>query len=769
MRNSVTIDSFGIIFLGWPSLPTQPNLTLPKGWGVHAAPDFEALKSLLNQGFRGTILTRFGPNAFSLADYLEDAQLELPVGALGEQAAGADVSRFMSRNPAYRYFEITDTQGIEAWLHAQQSPPAQQNRQSIRDYLFQALNTSIIGVVHSHWDGRILEANQTFLDMLGYTRQDLQDGLLDWRNLTPPEYRQKGDKAFKQLIEQGSVPSFEKQYFRKDGSRVDALIGIIGSFPQESDYADTCLVFVLDISQVKANERELHKSQASLLRSQRVAKLGSWLYDAHEHNWYASEEFYHILGAPPNTAFDTKAKYLEYVHPEERELWSRTLDELLAGKSEIALEYRIIRPDGQIRKVRSLAEASFDERGKLLQVCGIIQDITESAQTQEALMLLTAQQEALLDNIPDMVWLKDCNFKYITSNDVLAKFLGCSKEEVKGKRLEDFVTGDFAKSQREMDEQVLETGQRLSREDCYTYPDGRKIWLESIKSPIFDGEGNVIGITGIGRDITQRKEYEEALQSSHELLEKKVIERTNELQAANQTLKENEKLRSTFISSLTHDLKTPLIAQKHMLELLQEQCKHEAGKIAFLCHGLIENNENLLDMVSKLLETYQYAEGKIILHAEWFNLYTLVEECLDTLGALASNKGIELFNRVPADFEPIRADRSLLKRVLINLLGNALENIPHGCHAEVRATQTPDKVEIEVADNGNGIEPEFLPHIFDRYGPRGSRRHKLGSGLGLFICKTIVELHQGSISAISTPKQGATFLIRLPKPGSTHL
>jgi signal transduction histidine kinase len=100
-------------------------------------------------------------------------------------------------------------------------------------------------------------------------------------------------------------------------------------------------------------------------------------------------------------------------------------------------------------------------------------------------------------------------------------------------------------------------------------------------------------------------------------------------------------------------------------------------------------------------------------------------------------------------------------RVFINLLGNAIENIPEGSIVKVQAKEMETVVHIEVEDDGLGIEPEFLPYMFDRYSPRSRRRQKLGSGLGLFICKTIVELHGGTIDVASEVGKGAVFSLQM--------
>jgi two-component system sensor histidine kinase/response regulator len=232
-------------------------------------------------------------------------------------------------------------------------------------------------------------------------------------------------------------------------------------------------------------------------------------------------------------------------------------------------------------------------------------------------------------------------------------------------------------------------------------------------------------------------------------------------------LQEDQRLRSTFISTLTHDLRTPLIAQKRVLELYEEFIDELPKEMGHLNTDLLRSNNHLLDMVNKLLETYQYEAGKIILHPECMSLYTLVEECVTDVQAWAAQKRITVVNDIDPALPEGAWDRDQLRRVFQNLIGNALENIQEGRRIVIRAQDVKPiaakpLLRIEVTDNGPGIHPEILPLLFSRYFTGDRRRQKIGSGLGLYICRMIIELHGGTIKADSEPGQGTTFIIELP-------
>jgi signal transduction histidine kinase len=227
-------------------------------------------------------------------------------------------------------------------------------------------------------------------------------------------------------------------------------------------------------------------------------------------------------------------------------------------------------------------------------------------------------------------------------------------------------------------------------------------------------------------------------------------------------LEEKENLRVTFVSTLTHDLRTPLIAQRHVVEFLEGSIKGGLDETsANLLTGLARSNKHLLGMVSKLLDTYQYEDGQILLHEEAINLRSLVEDCFSELQAMAMEKKISLVNDIDPKLE-IWADSAQFMRILINLVGNSLENIEEHDEIRIHALQNTQTVEVRVSDNGPGVEPGLLPHLFERYPRMYGRRQKIGSGLGLYICKMIVELHGGKIWVESHSSQGTRFYIQIP-------
>lgn len=300
--------------------------------------------------------------------------------------------------------------------------------------------------------------------------------------------------------------------------------------------------------------------------------------------------------------------------------------------------------------------------------------------------------------------------------------------------------------------------------------DGSFYWVDTTIVPFLGADGTPYQYVSIRKEITSRKRVEQEIRQLNEEMEQRILQRTAELEEANQRLTETleqlqeaEKLRSTFISALTHDLRTPLVAQQRAFEIFLKSKDALPPKLAGLSERLLKSTDDLLHMVNTMLETYQYEAGKTRLNLEPLPLAALVSDCFAALSPLAETRRIRLINWIPTDLGDIMADAHQLRRVFRNLVGNALENIPSGSEIRVSAARMDgDIIEIQVRDNGPGIAPELLAHLFERYFTGDRIRQKIGTGLGLYICKMIMTLHQGAIEVESTLGQGTTFYLTLP-------
>lgn len=228
-------------------------------------------------------------------------------------------------------------------------------------------------------------------------------------------------------------------------------------------------------------------------------------------------------------------------------------------------------------------------------------------------------------------------------------------------------------------------------------------------------------------------------------------------------LNEKEKLRKSYITNLTHDLRTPLIAQERCLEFITKKFKNlDLNDEYELAKSLENNNKHLLRMVNLILESYGFDSENLNLVISDINLFELVNDCVTNLTPLISEKNIRFSNDISKDFPLIKGDLTSFKRIFLNLISNAIENISKDNKIQINAHINENFINIFIKDNGTGIAQEDLAHIFDRYYTGRSFERKIGSGLGLDVCRKLIEIHNGEISVESQLNKYTKFIIKLP-------
>ena len=225
-------------------------------------------------------------------------------------------------------------------------------------------------------------------------------------------------------------------------------------------------------------------------------------------------------------------------------------------------------------------------------------------------------------------------------------------------------------------------------------------------------------------------------------------------------LKETIDQRENFVSCLTHDLRTPLVAANRMLDLIGQQAfgdvtVEQEEAIA----NIVSSNKNMLEMLNTLLETHQYELGQKTLSFIPIDFQQLITEVVVELKPLATEKGLELEQDIASNVAKVKGDRLELRRVLTNLIGNAIKFTDTGT-VKISLFQQDSEVLIEVRDSGMGISKKDREIILQRYHQGNHRR--AGKGLGLYLCQQIINAHEGKLTVESELEQGTTFTISIP-------
>jgi PAS domain S-box-containing protein len=381
------------------------------------------------------------------------------------------------------------------------------------------VDANILGIFMWDLEGAVSEANEAFLHMLKYGREDVVSGRVRWTDLTPPEWRERDERALAELKATGRVQPFEKEYFRKDGGRVSVLIGA-ALFKEGGNEG---VAFVLDLSEQKRTEETLRKQEAYLAESQRLSHTGSWASDGTTHEaQYWSEGMFRIFGFDPQQGLPKRDQWLQRMHPEDRDKVRREAsDRMFLQKADADIEFRIVLPDGTVRHIRGLAHPVVSPGGELVEVVGTVADITERKDAEEALRrseshLAQAQRLARIGSwvleVPARIalhiseeWYRIFGFDSKDGMPTWEQLLQRVHPEDRGRWQVTIDRAIAEKSDFDVEFRILPPCSAIK-------------YIHSVGHPVLDSSGELLQFVGVAMDVTEGKHAEEALRSSEAYL-----------------------------------------------------------------------------------------------------------------------------------------------------------------------------------------------------------------------------------------------------------
>lgn len=429
------------------------------------------------------------------------------------------------------------------------------------------------------------------------------------------------------------------------------------------------------------------------------------------------------------------------------------------------LELQALRKDGlEISIALSLSAARI--RGGWHAV-GIIRDITESKRTERALAQAHSLMNAFMDHVPDQVYFKDTDSRFIRISRAQAKRFGLSDPALAVGRTDfDFFAEEHARPAFEAEREIMDTGRPLvGLEEKETWTDGRTAWVSTTKVALRDEEGRITGTFGISRDITEQKQAEESLRAALDEIERAnrrleaSIERANRLaieaQAANIA-------KSQFLANMSHEIRTPMNGVIGMTELLLST--DLSGEQRRFAETIRSSGDALLGVINDILDFSKIEADKLELEDLDFDLRATMEDAVELLALKAHEKQLEFVSRIdPAVPTFLKGDPGRLRQILINLGGNAVKFTSRGEVAvEVKLDSEDDaraKLRFDVRDTGIGIPADRLDLLFAPFEQldASTTRRFGGTGLGLAISKRLAEIMGGEIGAESVEGRGSTF------------
>ena len=498
-----------------------------------------------------------------------------------------------------------------------------------------------------------------------------------------------------------------------------------------------------------------------------------------------------------------------YVHPADREKFQQEIEREEAVR-DYAVKFR--KKDGAEIDCLLTSMVWRATDGSVLGYQGIIRDITKQKRTEEMLAQERYLLYTLMDNVPDHVYFKDTESRFLRISKAHAEWFGLSDTfEAVGKTDFDFFSAQHAQQAYADEQQVMQTGQPLvGKEEKETWPNGRETWVSTTKMLLRDADGQIIGTFGISRDITKRVRLEKALQKAHGELEKQVEERTADLRTTNESLRREiaerkraeelakvqgqqliqaDKMASLgiLVSGVAHEIHNPnysitlnadiMSRVWHDVMPILNRYYQENGefllagipytqadeKLAPLIKGISQSAKRIQKIVQSLRDFARRDAGQL---TDRVNVNSVVEAATFILSnqirKLTDRFAVESSDNLPT----IRGNAQQLEQVLINLISNACQALNDKAKSVVVKTsydEQRNRILIAVRDEGAGIPPEYLNRITEPFFT--TKQNQGGTGLGLSVSYGIVEAHGGELNFTSEFGKGTTATVILPVAG----
>lgn len=411
-------------------------------------------------------------------------------------------------------------------------------------------------------------------------------------------------------------------------------------------------------------------------------------------------------------------------------------------------ELDILRSNNELRTIIITAVPQFDKKGDFMGTYGVFRDITKRKQTEKALHHEQYLLHALMNNVPDHIYFKDSESRFIRINKAQSRLFGLSDpDRAIGKTDFDFFTNEHARQAFEDEQEIIRTGQPISKEERETWEDHPDTWVLTTKMPLVDSNKKIIGTFGISMNIDDRKKAESEIRLKNEELHRMNVE------------------KDKFFSIIAHDLRSPFNGFLGLTELMVEDLPtmsmDDIKKIALIMRT---SATNLFSLLGNLLDWSRLQRGLSTFSFESFLLKPKISESMVFVMDGANKKGITVSYDVPGDLE-VYADRNMVAGMIRNIASNAVKFTNKGGNIAISAKPVADNfVEISIKDSGIGMNQEMIDHLFllDVNTSRSGTEGEYSTGLGLILCKDFIEKHGGKLWVESEEEKGSTFRFTLP-------
>ena len=622
------------------------------------------------------------------------------------------------------------------------------------------LERAPVGIFQSTPEGKYVYANQRLAEIYGYeSPEELITGI---QNIAREVYADPAqrEEVMALLKVKGWVEDYETERIRKDGER----IWVSTSIRAAADPAGETVLYdgyVFDITDRKRAESKAVVVQRRLndiieflpdatFVIDRKKRVIAWNKALEKMTGVSKKDVMGRSGDEYSTAFYDQPRPLivDMVLSDDEDV-SDKYDYVESANGRLFAEVYLPNAyGGKGAHIWATASPLYDEHGNIVGAIESVRDVTERKRAKDELVKSEERFRALFETAKDIMFIKNSELEYEHVNPAMAELFQLDPEDIVGLDDERLFGPETSNWLKEMDRRVLE-GETVEEENAQPVGTDQRV-LHTVKAPLRDESGKIIGVCGIARDVTERAEYMMALTMAKE-----------EAESAN-------KAKSEFLANMSHEIRTPLNGVLGMLQLLKmtdmEEEQEDFVKTA------LSSGRSLMTIINDILDLSSLEAGVIKVEKKQFELRSLFEQVVDNFRFQSKEKGLYIDLKVAEDVpETLIGDESRLRQIMFNLMGNAIKFTEKGgvlieIYPIIHFRGGREiMLGFVVNDTGIGIPDEKLEAIFEPFMQAdGSFTRKYqGTGLGLSIVKKLARLLGGNISVESEIGKGTSVYISL--------
>jgi PAS domain S-box-containing protein len=622
--------------------------------------------------------------------------------------------------------------------------------------------SNILGTLFWNANGDIIAANDAFLEIVGYSREDLTNGALKWKELTPSTYDKIDEEKLKELANRGKIDAFEKEYIHKSGR----LIPIIISAATLSGSETSGVAIILDITQRKKVEEALITSEERFRTASGSLTDVVYEWDMKDKvDWYGDIDG--IMGYPSGEFPRTMEGWAATIHPEDKEGVMTVLKSHLKGAAPYLVDYRVGRKNGEWRWWSARGTALRNDRGEPYKMIGSITDITVRKLAEEALLDANANLELrilertielerskqLLEETGRLArvggWEIDIKNNILYWSETTLKIHEVDSGFVPDlKTAINFYAPEAVPVISQCVDKAIRLGEPFDVELELITAKKNRLWVRAI-GEAYRENGEILKIGGVFQDINERK----LIEQEREVLIKQIEHRSSLLESSYKELE-------AFSYSVSHDLRAPLRHVSGYVELLNKHFRADLPEKGQHYLSSIADSVRIMGML--IDDLLQFSKtGRMEMRQSDCDMNEIVKEVIESLCKDNPDRKIEW---VRGKLSSVYGDEAMLRLVWMNLLSNAVKftRTRRKASIEIGARKEKNEQVFFVRDNGVGFDMQYAQKLFGVFQRLHPSEEFEGTGIGLANVHRIVLRHGGRTWAKAETDKGAEFNFSIP-------